>query len=65
MSQKSRLPPASGLLNTKYGVETVTYDRIYKLILNGRLPAVQVAGKYEIDLDQAAEVLGLTEPADA
>ena len=31
-------------------------------ILNGRLPAVQVNGRYEIDLDVAAEVLGLTNP---
>jgi hypothetical protein len=31
--------------------------------LDGRLPAVQTNGRYEIDLDVAAEVLDLVEHA--
>jgi hypothetical protein len=42
-----------------------SYRKLYLQILDGRLPAVQINGRYEIDLDVAAEVLGLTEPAAA
>jgi hypothetical protein len=60
---KSKLPRASGVLNTRFPGANVNYDKLYKAILDGRLPAVQTNGRYEIDLDVAAEVLDLVEHA--
>lgn len=64
-TKKAALPAASGALNARFGTQVVTYARLYRLILDGRLPADQVNGRYQVDLDLAAEVLGLTEKAAA
>jgi hypothetical protein len=37
----------------------VSYRQLYLLILDGRLPAVQIKGRYRIEIDDIAEVLGL------
>jgi hypothetical protein len=56
----------AGKLAERFGRPVVTYPKIMSLIRDGKLPAEQAAnGQYFIDLDDAAEVLGLVDPAAA
>ena len=53
------LPAASRQIKALYGLE-VSYRRLYQLILDGKLKADQVNGRYSVQIDEAAEALGLT-----
>jgi hypothetical protein len=56
------LPAASRQIKALYGLE-VSYRRLYQLILDGKLKAEQVNGRYSVQIDEAAKALGLTAAA--
>ena len=53
------LPAASRQIKALYGLE-VSYRRLYQLILDGKLKAEQVNGRYSVQIDEAAKALGMT-----
>ena len=57
---KTPLAAAAGEIKTRFGQQT-TYRRLYGLILDGKLAAERDAGRYTVDIDEAARVLGFIE----
>jgi hypothetical protein len=53
------LPAASHQIKALYGLE-VSYRRLYQLILDGKLKAEQVNGRYSVQIEEAAKALGMT-----
>jgi hypothetical protein len=64
MNAKKLVPLAAAAreVRVRFGRE-VKYRQLYNLVLDGRLTAEQVNGRYEVDIDNVGEVLGLTEAA--
>jgi hypothetical protein len=62
MSEKDKawLTEACPKLSNDYTGSIPTYPQVYKKILNGEIRAVKIGRQYEIDLQVAAKVFGLT-----
>jgi hypothetical protein len=60
--KKTPLPAAPREVKVRYD-RHVSYRQLYQLILDGKLRAEQVNGRYSVEIDEVAEALGLTERA--
>ena len=56
------LPAVPREIKERFGKE-ITYRQAYNLVLNGQVSAKQKNGRYELDVNEVAEVLGLTKSA--
>jgi hypothetical protein len=59
---KCRLTDAPRELKIRYGRD-ITYNRLYRLILDAKLAAERDGKYYKLDIEQTAVTLGLVEPA--
>jgi hypothetical protein len=57
--KKVALPQAAAALRDGHSID-VSYRTLYRLICDGKLKAEQVNGRYSVQIDEAAEALGLT-----
>jgi hypothetical protein len=61
-AMQTRLTDAPREFQLRYG-KAFAYSRFYRLILDARIAATRDGKYYSIDLEEAAKVLGLLEPA--
>lgn len=60
MSKKVPLPALSRELSAVTGRPAPGYRQLWSKVVNGELPVDQVNGRYIVDVQVAAETLGLT-----
>jgi hypothetical protein len=59
VERQSRLLASLQSLRDGHDID-VSYRTLYRLICDGKLKAEQVNGRYSVQIDEAAEALGLT-----